>query len=127
MILYLIARNWTIDFRMRMLPIVVLLGCIFMLTLLRPMGDDAASTAVRFANFIGGLLLLDLYLRAGVDALRRDADDDGSLHYQLARAYQATGEADKARVAMNQYQEILKKTRQDTDQVQREAPIGPPQ
>lgn len=70
--LYLVARNWVIDFRMRVLPIVLLLGCIFILTLLRTTGGDAASTAVRFANFIAGFLLLDLYLGAGAEALRRD-------------------------------------------------------
>jgi tetratricopeptide (TPR) repeat protein len=36
-----------------------------------------------------------------------DSDDDGSLHYQLARAYQATGATEKARAAMAAYQEIL--------------------
>jgi len=71
-LLYLIARDWVIDFKMRMLPIIVLLTCIMMLTLLRPVGSDALSTATRFANFIAGLMLLDLYLLAGAEALRRD-------------------------------------------------------
>jgi predicted Zn-dependent protease len=44
-------------------------------------------------------------------------DDDGSLHYQLARAYQAVGNSEKARTTMAEYQEILK----------RKAQIGPPQ
>ncbi len=34
------------------------------------------------------------------------ADDDGSLHYQLARAYQAAGDTAKAKQAMKQYQQI---------------------
>ena len=38
-----------------------------------------------------------------------ELDDDGSLHYQLARAYQAAGSGEKARAAMAQYQEILKR------------------
>jgi tetratricopeptide (TPR) repeat protein len=42
-------------------------------------------------------------------------DDDGSLHYQLARAYQAEGAAEKARSAMAQYQEILKRVQQQKD------------
>lgn len=53
-------------------------------------------------------------------------DDDGSLHYQLARAYQASGAADKARATMAQYQEILKHNEQVKDEVAREAQIAPP-
>jgi len=55
-----------------------------------------------------------------------DLDDDGSLHYQLARAYQASGQAEKARTAMAQYQEILKRNQEQKDEVAREAQIGPP-
>ncbi len=55
-----------------------------------------------------------------------DTDDDGSLHYQLARAYQASGEADKARAAMAQYQGILKRTEEQKEEVAREAQIAPP-
>jgi len=71
-LLYLIACDWVLDFRMRMLPILVLLACILLLTILRLTGSDLESTAIRFANFIAGLLLLDLYLSAGAGALRRD-------------------------------------------------------
>lgn len=49
-------------------------------------------------------------------------DEDGSLHYQLARAYQAVGSVEKARTAMAQYQEILKKVEES-----KKAQIGPPQ
>jgi predicted Zn-dependent protease len=35
-------------------------------------------------------------------------DEDGSLHYQLARAYQATGQLDLAKRMMARYQELLK-------------------
>lgn len=38
-----------------------------------------------------------------------DLDEDGSLHYQLARAYQAAGLREKAAAAMTQYQEIVKR------------------
>ena len=48
-------------------------------------------------------------------------DEDGSLHYQLARAYQAVGSVEKARTAMAQYQEILKKVEES-----KKAQIGPP-
>jgi len=55
-----------------------------------------------------------------------DLDDDGSLHYQLARAYQAAGQADKARTAMAQYQDLVKKNQEAKEEVAREAQIGPP-
>jgi len=56
-----------------------------------------------------------------------ELDDDGNLHYQLARAYQASGEREKARAAMAQYQTILEKNRAGKEEVAREAQIGPPQ
>ncbi len=56
-----------------------------------------------------------------------DLDDDGSLHYQLARAYQASGAVEKARAAMNQYQEILKRSQEQKEEELREAQIAPPQ
>jgi predicted Zn-dependent protease len=56
-----------------------------------------------------------------------DLDDDGNLHYQLARAYQAAGDGEKARVAMARYQEILKRNQEQKETVAREAQIGPPQ
>lgn len=40
-------------------------------------------------------------------------DDDGSIHYQLMRAYQSTGQAAKASAMLKQYQDI--KSRQTTD------------
>ena len=55
-----------------------------------------------------------------------DADDDGSLHYQLARAYQAAGESAKAAAAMAEYREILKKSQAAKDEIAREAQIEPP-
>ena len=55
-----------------------------------------------------------------------ELDEDGSLHYQLARAYQAAGDREKARAAMAQYQEILKKNQQYKEETAREAQIGPP-
>jgi predicted Zn-dependent protease len=53
-------------------------------------------------------------------------DDDGSLHYQLARAYQAAGTADKAKAAMAQYQELVDRSQKAKEEVAREAQIGPP-
>ena len=71
-LLCLLARNWVIDFGRNMLPIFLLLSAVLLLTVLRPAGADIESTAVRYANFIAGLLLLDLYLHAGTAALTRD-------------------------------------------------------
>ncbi len=56
-----------------------------------------------------------------------ELDDDGSLYYQLGRAYQATGARDKAAAAMARYQEILKKNQEQKEEAAREAQIGPPQ
>ena len=33
-------------------------------------------------------------------------DEDGSLHYQLARAYQATGQIERAKQMLAKYQEL---------------------
>jgi tetratricopeptide (TPR) repeat protein len=55
-----------------------------------------------------------------------ELDDDGSLHYQLAGAYRAAGQAEKARTTMAEYQEIVKRNQEQKDEVAREAQIGPP-
>ena len=53
-------------------------------------------------------------------------DEDGSLYYQLGRAYQALGQPEKAAGAMAKYQQILKKAEEQKEEVAREAQIGPP-
>jgi tetratricopeptide (TPR) repeat protein len=55
-----------------------------------------------------------------------ELDDDGSLHFQLANAYRASGNAEKARTAMAKYQEILKRNEEQKAEVAREAQIAPP-
>ena len=55
-----------------------------------------------------------------------ELDEDGSLYYQLGRAYQAMGQREKATSAMAKYQEILKKAEEQKEEVAREAQIGPP-
>ena len=55
-----------------------------------------------------------------------ELDDDGSLHYQLARAYQAIGNAAKARVIMAKYQEIVKSNEEQKAELAKEAQIAPP-
>ncbi len=56
----------------------------------------------------------------------RELDDDGSLHYQLARAYQASGDAAKAKTAMAAYQELLAKDQQRKQEAAAESQIVAP-
>ena len=53
-------------------------------------------------------------------------DDDGSLHYQLSRAYQATGDSVKAKAALATYQELLQKEQQRKEEAARESQIVAP-
>jgi Tfp pilus assembly protein PilF len=53
-----------------------------------------------------------LHLKAALDL-----DRDGSLHYQLARAYQATGQADLAKQTLEKYQEIQQRTQPEQPQI----------
>jgi tetratricopeptide (TPR) repeat protein len=55
-----------------------------------------------------------------------ELDDDGSLHFQLANAYRASGNAAKAAAAMAKYQEIVKRNEEQKAEVAREAQIAPP-
>lgn len=55
-----------------------------------------------------------------------ELDDDGSLHFQLANAYRASGQAEKARTAMAEYQKIVKNNEEQKAEVAREAQIAPP-
>ena len=54
-------------------------------------------------------------------------DDDGSLHYSLARAYQASGDTAQATKAMAEYQKIKEKNQQVDDELAQQSAIGPPQ
>jgi predicted Zn-dependent protease len=54
-------------------------------------------------------------------------DTDGSLHYQLARAYQAKGNAVRARELLAQYQNIQARNQQHKEEVAREAQITAPE
>jgi predicted Zn-dependent protease len=53
-------------------------------------------------------------------------DQDGSLHFQLAGAYRAAGDAEKARSAMAQYQEIVQREQETREEIARETEIAPP-
>jgi tetratricopeptide (TPR) repeat protein len=53
-------------------------------------------------------------------------DDDGSMHYSLARALKATGDTQQAAAAMQQYQTIQKQNQDINDQLAKQAEIAPP-
>jgi tetratricopeptide (TPR) repeat protein len=53
-------------------------------------------------------------------------DDDGSLHYSLARAYRAAGNADRARENMETYQKIQRQNNQVNEELARQAEITAP-
>lgn len=53
-------------------------------------------------------------------------DDDGSLHYSLARAYRAAGETQLASQTMQQYQQIQKQNQEINGKLETEAEITAP-
>ena len=53
-------------------------------------------------------------------------DEDGSLHYQLGRAYQARGDADLARQTLKEYEEIHKRQEAEKQSLNQEIQITPP-
>jgi predicted Zn-dependent protease len=53
-------------------------------------------------------------------------DDDGSLHYQLARAYQSTGNAELAKATMQKYQELQRQAEAQKQDVEEKVQITPP-
>ncbi|UCF39155.1 MAG: tetratricopeptide repeat protein [Acidobacteriota bacterium] len=54
-------------------------------------------------------------------------DEDGSLRYQLARAYQRTGQRDLARTMMAEYQTIRKQISEQEEKLEEEVQITPPE
>lgn len=55
-----------------------------------------------------------------------ETDEDGSLHYQLARAYQSTNQPEPARQALAKYQELQQASRAAVGQLKEEMKITPP-
>jgi tetratricopeptide (TPR) repeat protein len=53
-------------------------------------------------------------------------DDDGSLHYQLGRAYQANGQVELARQMLKQYQKIHNQQEAEKQSLNRDIQITPP-
>jgi tetratricopeptide (TPR) repeat protein len=54
-------------------------------------------------------------------------DDDGSLHYQLGRAYQASGQVELARQTLKEYQKIHDQQETEKQSLNRDIQITPPQ
>ncbi len=55
-----------------------------------------------------------------------EIDEDASLHFQLARAYQAAGNAEKAKQAMAEYQGLQQKAGADKRDLEEKTQITPP-
>lgn len=55
-----------------------------------------------------------------------DLDDDGSVHYSLARAYRAAGQTQLAAATMQQYQKIQRQNQEINEQLAKEAEITAP-
>lgn len=54
-------------------------------------------------------------------------DDDGSLYYQLARAYQSAGQADLAKETLQKYQEIRNSAQGERKKLEQDIRITPPE
>lgn len=54
------------------------------------------------------------------------ADEDGGIHYQLARSYQATGKVDLAKRALASYQEIQRKLEDEKHMIEQASEITGP-
>lgn len=55
-----------------------------------------------------------------------ELDDEGSLHYSLARAYQATGNTEKAKANLAAYQKIQATNKETNETVATQSEITPP-
>lgn len=53
-------------------------------------------------------------------------DDDGSLHYQLSRAYQRSGKAEQAKTALQEYQRLQKQSESEKRDLEEKIQITPP-
>jgi predicted Zn-dependent protease len=96
-----------------------------------PFLEPAARSAPDFPPAQASLGLA--YIRTGKPAeaiphLEKalSTDEDGSLHYQLARAYQAAGNTEKARAMMAQYQQIQSKLQSEKRNLEQTVKITAP-
>ena len=54
------------------------------------------------------------------------SDEDGSLHFQLARAYQISGQQEPARQTLEKYQQMQRSARAERQKLEQEIQITPP-
>lgn len=54
-------------------------------------------------------------------------DQDGSMHYQLARAYQQSGQTELAKVTLREYQKIAKSVAEEKQATSKDVEILPPE
>jgi tetratricopeptide (TPR) repeat protein len=54
------------------------------------------------------------------------SDEDGSLHYQLATAYRANGQAELAKKTLAEYEKIQREAQSTRESAKREIEITPP-
>ncbi len=90
----------------------------------------AADPAMLAAHASLGLALIRLNKAAqAIPHLEKalGTDDDGTLHFQYARALQEAGDAAKAAQAMAKYQQLVQRNDRARQEASREAQIGPPQ
>jgi predicted Zn-dependent protease len=88
-----------------------------------------ASSPVVPADGVIGLVLVSLNRNAeAIPHLKKALalDDDGSMHYSLARAYQAAGKTELASQTMREYQRIQKQNQEINGQLAKEAEITAP-
>ena len=69
MVLCIAQGRYCFTVRRQMWPVAAVLLCVGLLTILQPFGFDASSLATRFANFMGGWMLLRVYLDSPDNAL----------------------------------------------------------
>jgi hypothetical protein len=72
MVLCIAQGRYCFTVRRQMWPVAAVLLCVGLLTILQPFGFDASSLATRFANFMGGWMLLRVYLDSPDNALAED-------------------------------------------------------
>ena len=88
-----------------------------------------AGTPLTPADGVIGLVLVSLNRNTeAIPHLERalSLDDDGSLHYSLARAYQAAGKTELAAKTIEEYQQIQKQNQKINGQLDKEAEITAP-
>jgi predicted Zn-dependent protease len=56
----------------------------------------------------------------------REVDEDGSIHFQLARAYQRAGDADSSKQMMAEYNRIQQRSQSEEQSLEEKATITAP-